>query len=304
MMHRLIAFGFALIICSLAFAQQQQSFSIIPVNVGGSTSSVLNSDEVFTHNDPTLVGGQNGSRPSISFTVPTTDNYVATFSISSAANNAGFDISTFPVTSAGTGNVFNTSANADRVTTANPIREYELGELTEGITYYYEPFGGGNNAAVNVTITIRAVTPNEALQNVFVGTFTEELTACPSGTHAVDGTLIVDGAVDYPIVASKNAEWVVGDDLQLPDWSGLFVRNSGSQGVYVAAAPGVVQDDGTAVNGLSGTVLGPQNPVATQVNGGGGNSVRATTTRTVTLTGNTETRPGNVALIKCVILNL
>jgi len=146
---------------------------------------------------------------------------------------------------------------------------------------------------------------NEALQNVFVGTFTEELTACPAGTHEVDGTLILNGALDYPIVATKNPSWVSsGRDLQLPDWSGLFVRNSGSQSNYVAAAPGVLQNDATAVNGLGGTVLGPQNPVATQVNGGGGNSVRATTTRTVTLSGNTETRPGNVALIKCVILDL
>ena len=149
---------------------------------------------------------------------------------------------------------------------------------------------------------------NAALQSVFVGTFTEELTACPAGTQEVDGTLILNGALDYPIVATKNPSWVSsGRDLQLPDWSGLFIRNSGSQSDYVAAAPGVLQDDGTAPNGLAGTVSRTaNNNVSTAVDGGGGQNVRFNnTTRSVNFTSaDGETRPGNVALIKCVILEL
>ena len=164
------------------------------------------------------------------------------------------------------------------------------------------PVGGAAPSALSAGGT------SESVRNMFIGTFTEELTSCPAGSQEVDGTLILNGALDYPIVATKNPSWVSSErDLQLPDWSGLFIRNSGSQSDYVAAAPGVLQDDGTAPNGLAGTVARTANDnVSTAVDSGGGQSVRFNnTTRSVTFTSaDGETRPGNVALIKCVILEL
>lgn len=50
-------------------------------------------------------------------------------------------------------------------------------------------------------------------------------------------------------------------------------------------------DDSTAVNGLSGTVITASDNVTTNNNGGSGSIVKTTRTRSVTLTGDTETAP-------------
>jgi len=285
--------------------------SIGPSGGGGSGSATtpvpdtFTPSQTFTYNDPVLSGGQNGNRPSIPFVAPFTGDYEVTFSVGTAFTNAGFDISTAPITTAGTGDIFVTSTLAERVTTAAPTIDHAIGVLTAGTTYYYTPFGGGNNSAADVTIVVRALLKDapvaDIVKHTVIGTFTEELSTCPSNTQEVDGSLLVNGVGLYPIVASKNPDWVVGNDLQLPDWQGLFVRNNGGD----SEAPGVTQADATAANGLTGTVVGPANQVSTNVNSGSGNTIRFLQTRTVTITSSdTETRPINVALLKCVILSL
>jgi len=103
----------------------------------------------------------------------------------------------------------------------------------------------------------------------------------PSGRTPNEGYLamtgiVVNGAIDYPIAAQRNPLFVSGDDFDFTKYEGAFVRNLGGN----AANEGTLQQDQQARS--------PNNPVNTQVNGGGGQTVRFVTT-------NNETRPVNVA---------
>ena len=103
----------------------------------------------------------------------------------------------------------------------------------------------------------------------------------PSGRTPDEGYLamsgvVVNGAVDYPIAAQRNPLFVSGNDFDFTKYEGAFVRNLGGN----AAGEGVLQQDQQERS--------PNNPVGTQVNGGGGQTVRS-------VTANNETRPVNVA---------
>ena len=103
----------------------------------------------------------------------------------------------------------------------------------------------------------------------------------PSGRTPAEGYLpmtgvVANGAVDYPIAAQRNPLFVSGDDFDFTNYEGSFVRNLGGN----AADEGVLQQDQQERS--------PNNPVGTQVNGGGGQTVRSVTT-------SNETRPVNVA---------
>jgi len=103
----------------------------------------------------------------------------------------------------------------------------------------------------------------------------------PSGRTPEEGYLamtgvVANGAVDYPIAAQRNPLFVSGNDFDFTKYEGAFARNLGGN----AADEGVLQQDQQERS--------PNNPVGTQVNGGGGNTVRSVTTAN-------ETRPVNVA---------
>jgi len=303
-----IVFGVLVIIQGLAQAQStvtiggNSSASAAPAASTGTPQQVLN--EAPTD----LPSGTNNTRATIPFTVPVTGLYTAEFSIGTTGNNVGFDIDLSETFNPGDGNVFNTDPTPERLSQNGESRVYDLGTLTAGITYHYRPFVGSNSFANDVAITINSVAgvvsgSPEAVSNMFVGTFVEALTTCPANTQEVDGTVLTGGATDYPIVAAKNAAWVTGDDLTLPDWRGLFIRNEGGTHGF-ADASGVIQSQGTAANGLAVTYLQPNAPLADGV-GGNGNGVRFRSTATATVSStDDETRPVNVALKKCVILEL
>jgi len=110
----------------------------------------------------------------------------------------------------------------------------------------------------------------------------------------VSGT-VINGAIDYPLWSAMYPNFVVGNDIVFPtNVDGMFLRNVGGN----AGAEGALQADGTAVNGLSGTVARTaNNHIATEVDGGGGNNVRFNnTTRNVVFSStDPETRPVNRA---------
>ena len=118
---------------------------------------------------------------------------------------------------------------------------------------------------------------------------------------AVDGSTYTNQALADYLTASPIVGFVVvGSDVTTPDWSGRALMSPGALGI--TGAPGSLIPDTTAANGLTGSVVGPANPVGTQVNGGGGNSVRSTTTRTVNITStDNHTRPNAVVMPICII---
>ena len=107
--------------------------------------------------------------------------------------------------------------------------------------------------------------------------FVDDVDALNQGYLAVKAGTVADGAINYPIWASIYSEFVSGDDIVFPaDVAGNFLRNIGGN----AGVEGVFQDDEQARS--------PNDPVNTQVNGGGGQTVRGVST-------NPETRPENRA---------
>jgi len=103
---------------------------------------------------------------------------------------------------------------------------------------------------------------------------------------------VVGGATTYPLWAAIYPEFVSGADIVFPvGVEGMFLRNLGGN----AAAEGVFQADATAPNGLNASYVRPNSPVSTNVNSGGGNTVRSISTANATLTGDAETRPRNRA---------
>jgi len=103
---------------------------------------------------------------------------------------------------------------------------------------------------------------------------------------------VVGGATTYPLWAAIYPEFVSGADIVFPAGvEGMFLRNLGGE----AFAEGVFQGDATAPNGLNASYVRPNSPVSTNVNSGGGNTVRSISTANATLTGDAETRPRNRA---------
>ena len=97
--------------------------------------------------------------------------------------------------------------------------------------------------------------------------------------------------------ASRYPDWVVGPDIQYPDLNnaggtlegGRFIRGGSDTDVGTEAA------DSTAPNGLAVNYIRPNNPVSSEVDGGGGNMVRFTSTVDATVTGDAETAPVHVS---------
>jgi len=119
----------------------------------------------------------------------------------------------------------------------------------------------------------------------------------PAGMGEADGLLpliplftIVDGASTYPRFAAKAPSFIVGNDIIVPaDFDGAFDRNLGG----LSGNEFIIQQDATAVNGLSGTVLGAGVVGSNRRTGGTANSVRTGQTRAVAFSGDPETRPKN-----------
>jgi len=107
--------------------------------------------------------------------------------------------------------------------------------------------------------------------------FTNDADAVAKGYLPVKAGTVVNGASDYPIWAAIYPEFVSGTDIVFPtDAGGMFLRNLGGN----AGAEGVFQNYAQAFT--------PNAPTGTQVNSGGGNTVRGRTT-------SPETRPANRA---------
>jgi len=99
------------------------------------------------------------------------------------------------------------------------------------------------------------------------------------GLAAIYERTIANGATDNPIFASRWPSLVSGSDLVFPaTLEGAFSRNLGGN----AAAFETFQNHAQARN--------PNNPIGTQVNSGGGNTVRSIDTSA------SETRPANYAM--------
>lgn len=119
----------------------------------------------------------------------------------------------------------------------------------------------------------------------------------------IAGFTVTNGATTYPKVAAMWPELVSGANLAVPaSWSGIFLRNQGSNSPYAAGALRAVQDDATAVNGMrvhsqNGTVIyvsgGP-----TAISDGNSNWTNsgANSGDANVLVGDTETRPVNMAV--------
>jgi len=107
--------------------------------------------------------------------------------------------------------------------------------------------------------------------------FADDDAALVQGYLPVKPGTIVNGAIDYPLWAAIYTEFVVGNDIVFPaNVEGMFLRNLGGN----AANEGVFQADAQHIT--------PAAPTGTQVNSGGGNTIRS---RTVGV----ETRPDNRA---------
>ena len=133
----------------------------------------------------------------------------------------------------------------------------------------------------------------------FIGSFVWRMSEnAPSHLYAMNGQTILNGASLYPKLSSQIPQWISGNDIVLPDWSGRFIRNVGGN----ASSVGSLQDDATAANGLSGTVLGAGLVGNNRRTGGSANAVRTGQTRSVLFgSSDIETRPKNVTLVICII---
>ena len=76
----------------------------------------------------------------------------------------------------------------------------------------------------------------------------------PSDSVELNGAVLVDGALDFPIVAARYAFMVVGNDLILPDLRGQFVRGwDHSAGTDPDAASRLARAGDGATGDLPGT---------------------------------------------------
>ena len=120
--------------------------------------------------------------------------------------------------------------------------------------------------------------------------FADDADAMSNGYLPVKAGAVVIGAIDFPVWAAAHTEFVSGNDIVFPNnVEGMFLRNLEGG----AAAEGVFQTDRTAVNGLRYTE--PNAPISTQVNGGGGNTIRGRTGSRALTSGDVETNPVNRA---------
>lgn len=77
----------------------------------------------------------------------------------------------------------------------------------------------------------------------------------PSDSVELNGAILVDGALDYPIVAARYAFMVSGNDLILPDLRGQFIRGwDHSAGVDPDAASRTARAGDGAGGDLPGTL--------------------------------------------------
>ena len=88
----------------------------------------------------------------------------------------------------------------------------------------------------------------------------------PSDSVELNGATIVDGALDYPIVAARYAFMVSGGDLILPDLRGQFVRGwDHSAGTDPDAASRLARPG----DGATGDLPGTRQPAAIQAHSHG-----------------------------------
>jgi len=146
--------------------------------------------------------------------------------------------------------------------------------------------------------------PLPAGQNVLplVASFQWMLSEIPAeGLYEMNGQTIAGGVAKYPVLAARAPQFVSGANIVLPDWRGRFIGHEG--GLDLLDGVGNLYVDKTAVNGLAGTSLDRYAPNFTN-KGTGGNVARqgsTTVSRSVTLTGDAETRPNAVGLVLCVV---
>ncbi len=131
--------------------------------------------------------------------------------------------------------------------------------------------------------------------------FTDDNDAIAKGFLPLKAITVPNGANDYPIVAQGAPFLVSGNDFVLTsEWAGVVIRNLGGE----ADDESVFQGYATNVNGITVNVNEADNPVATAVNGGGGNSVRDADPTNLPLQGGaTETRMDNMAFQHYMILD-
>jgi hypothetical protein len=197
---------------------------------------------------------------------------------------------------------------------------------------------GGSTVTISPDLSINAV-PNSMVAETLQGQTPAQLTppgtiinysgvSCPSGFIVADGTLYL--ATTYPnlALAYKSGSayiWggtVIGGSFNVPNATGVFLRGAGTQTIGLktyTATIGLSQNDSTATNGLhdQGHQHGqnPQiagtsnsnngvfsNPFYIAISNGGGanNGFLTTATGYSNLTGDAETRPGNIAVNYCV----
>ena len=133
----------------------------------------------------------------------------------------------------------------------------------------------------------------------------------PSDSVELNGATLVDGALDYPIVAARYAFMVSGGDLILPDLRGQFVRGWDHGAGTDPEAAGRLARPG---DGATGDLPGTGQPAAIQAHSHGiyrGYAFYSSGSAPLTyphdtsssldtqtdVTGGTETRPMNVAMM-------
>lgn len=115
----------------------------------------------------------------------------------------------------------------------------------------------------------------------------------PNGSGTVQG-ITADFAALYAVVGST-----YGSAGKLPDLRGEFVRGwDDSRGVDTGRTIGSAQTD--ALKSHNHTVTDLYNGGGGGLGGGGANTGTVSTTQTTSSTGDTETRPRNIALLACI----
>ena len=139
--------------------------------------------------------------------------------------------------------------------------------------------GGAGNASANKVVGFTEIGP--------MG-----LTEADGLIPLIDGYTVTGGATTYPLFAAAIPSFVSGADLVVPvGMSGAAIRNLGGN----ANAFMVPQAD--AIGSHSHTYTEPNSPTSTQVNNGGGNTIRGRTgSRRTGSTGGTETRMQNFGM--------
>ncbi len=147
--------------------------------------------------------------------------------------------------------------------------------------------------------------------------------ACPTGTIAADGSSLLRAGTYAALFAAIGTTYgsVDGTHFTVPDGRGVFIRGAGSQtisAITYTGTRGTTQNDATKKNGLALTDPGhthtsqmadnSSDPRLYMSGGSAGNDTTFGTTGAsnssttgITLgTGDSETRPANIAALHCI----